>query len=432
MTWTGGWTVSAKSGGLTLSLGFRRMYSYDEEGRVFHAWEDGVTYRRGLDGRVLVKGATPGRGLEGLLGRRIRFCTSEEADAFLRRAHAAAVAAAEERDGQGGCRGGGSAGTSAAEDGVTAWLARAAAWGPDRLKDDARRFAAVYKPISILPPDQYRAIVVQLTEGCSWNRCTFCNFYLDRPFRVKGGGELAAHLEGVRRLLGKTVASRRSLFLADGNALVLPANLLAERVALVRAAFPQVGPLYGFLDVFHAVRRGEGDLERLGAMGVDRVYLGVETGHDPLLRWLDKPGTAADALAVVRRLRDAGVAVGVILMLGVGGERFAEGHRADTCRLLRAMALGRRDIVYLSPFVAHEGSVYTARARAAGVHPVSTEELVAQAEAFRSAALGEAAPAAVSDGEGFGAATTARAVTTSEPATGGPRVSFYDIREFLY
>ena len=64
-------------------------------------------------------------------------------------------------------------------------LARITAWSPSRLAEDAARFRQIYKPVSILPPDQYLSIVLQATEGCSYNRCTFCTFYRDRPFRIK-------------------------------------------------------------------------------------------------------------------------------------------------------------------------------------------------------------------------------------------------------
>src|SRR5690606_30427165 len=82
-------------------------------------------------------------------------------------------------------------------------------WTPERLLAEKERFDQVYRPISILPPDQYLSIVLQATEGCTWNRCTFCTFYQDRPFRAKTEDEFARHVEGVRALLGKGVLMRK-------------------------------------------------------------------------------------------------------------------------------------------------------------------------------------------------------------------------------
>jgi radical SAM superfamily enzyme YgiQ (UPF0313 family) len=67
-----------------------------------------------------------------------------------------------------------------------AWLSHIAGWNWDRLEGEAGPFRnSIYKPVSILPPDQYLALVVQATEGCSYNECSFCTFYRDRPFRIK-------------------------------------------------------------------------------------------------------------------------------------------------------------------------------------------------------------------------------------------------------
>ena len=77
----------------------------------------------------------------------------------------------------------------------------------------------------------------------------------------------------------------------------------------------------------------------------------MESGHDPLLDWLNKPGDAADVLDAVRTLKAAGLNVSVIVMLGVGGDRYAAGHIADTVALLNAMPLAAGDLIYFSDFV---------------------------------------------------------------------------------
>ena len=97
-------------------------------------------------------------------------------------------------------------------------------WTPERLLAERERFREAYPwPVTILPPDQYLSIVVQVTFGCTWNRCTFCSFYQDREFTARGTAELNDHLGKVVDLFGRSAALRRSLFLA-----VLAGGLMRE------------------------------------------------------------------------------------------------------------------------------------------------------------------------------------------------------------
>ena len=233
-------------------------------------------------------------------------------------------------------------------------------WDWAALQADARRFGEIYRPVSILPPDQYLALVVQATEGCSYNQCTFCDFYRDRPFRVKSADELRAHIAAVQAFFGPAIGLRKSLFLADANALVVPMPRLRawlDVIAEARILSVDAG-IFSFMDAFDVQRKTADEWAELAARGLRRVYIGMETGDDGLLRWLRKPGTAADVSDAVSLLKRAGIAVSVIIMTGVGGERYAEAHVCGTITALNAMPLGAGDIVYFSPFVAQPGSEY--------------------------------------------------------------------------
>ena len=109
---------------------------------------------------------------------------------------------------------------------------------PPSLAKDRDRFLSVYKPVGILPPDQYLSLVVRVTEGCSWNACTFCGFYRDVPFRWKTEEELAAHTAALRAFFGESIALRSSVFLGDANALCLAHEKLRPLVASVARGVP--------------------------------------------------------------------------------------------------------------------------------------------------------------------------------------------------
>ena len=378
-----GWTLQARPESFTLSRSGTgagaEVLSFDAEGRLL-TWcgppfAPGTLYKRALDSRLL------GRRQQGGQRRRWQADRAEQQRVFAALADTAAAAQSEL---------------------ASPLLDRVLAWTPARLRAERERFAAAYAPVSILPPDQYFAVVVQATRGCSWNRCTFCTFYRDRPFSVQAPEAFAAHLQAVAELLGEGARLRRSIFLADGNALMLSNRKLLPLIAQARAAFPG-REVHGFLDVFTGSRKTVADWRDLRAAGVRRVYLGLETGHDPLLAWLDKPGSAAQATELIHDLKAAGLNVAPIFMTGVGGQSYAAAHLADTLRLLEQLPLGAGDLVYLSPFVEHGD--YAARAREDGVLPLTATEREAQATALREF------------------------LKTHKP---GVQVARYDIEEFLY
>jgi radical SAM superfamily enzyme YgiQ (UPF0313 family) len=161
-------------------------------------------------------------------------------------------------------------------------------------------------------------------------------------------------------------------------------------MARIRDRFPGPagGGFYSFLDSFTPQQKSRDELRELREAGLRRVYLGLESGHGPLLSWLDKPGTPGDGLAAAERAREAGLEVGLIVLVGAGGRRFAEPHLRDTLDAIRSLELGRDDVVFLSPFVDVEGSRYAARAERDGVLPLTPAEVDAQTNAFRKALKG--------------------------------------------
>ena len=178
-------------------------------------------------------------------------------------------------------------------------------WSPESLAEEATRFQRAYRPITILPPDQYLSVVLQATEGCTWNACTFCNFYMDRPFKRVSAEGFRQHVGAVIELLGKGLRLRRGVFLADGNALALSNDRLQPLLEVVDRYLPD-RDLFGFVDLYSGDRRSIEEWRDLADRRLRRVYVGMESGLDELLRWVDKPGTAAELDGFVRTLKVAG------------------------------------------------------------------------------------------------------------------------------
>ncbi|KOX90085.1 Radical SAM superfamily protein [Thermus aquaticus] len=335
-----------------LSLG-DRVLSFDREGRPYHYFRQGLTYKRALDGSLHL------RYREG--ERKRRRLSPEEALALyeeildLARRHLRDEKRRRE-------------------------ILR---WTPEALLDPTPYQRAYAWPVSILPPDAYLSVVLQATTGCTWNRCTFCAFYQDRPFRKRSEEEFLAHVEAVLDLLGRGRLLRRGVFLADGNALALSEPLIPLLEA-VGARLPGE-PVLGFLDLFTGLKKEASWWTRLFGLGLRRVYIGLETGHAPLLALLGKPGHPKELLPLARALKEAGLALGLILMVGAGGRTYEKAHREESLSLLAGLPLGRGDLVYLSPFQETPGTPYAAL----GLEPLPDveAELALWAEAIRKMGL---------------------------------------------
>jgi len=216
------------------------------------------------------------------------------------------------------------------------------------LQHGAKEFSNIYLPISILPPDQYMSLVIQLTEGCNYNQCTFCNFYRDRLFKIKSVNDLELHLSKVKSFFGEGINLRKSIFLADANALSVPQNRLIEGLELIHNKFPQFKNYYSFIDVFTGLKKSTKDFKQIKSHGIKRVYLGVESGNNDLMLFLNKHQLNKDIMELTYNLKKGDINVGIILLIGAGGSKYSKEHLSDSIKLLEQLPLGKGDIIYLS------------------------------------------------------------------------------------
>ncbi len=401
--------VILRPGGNTLSVGIdgREVLTYDITGRPVTAYFDERTCKRGLDNATLIIWREK---IRGKIVKRRRFLSHSESMTFLEDIRARMLSV-NEMFLAGNARIVGSTGDDEAlQDTIARWLDRIVTLKPSTLAEDEDRFRSVYGPIGILPPDQYLSVILQGTEGCSHNRCTFCDFYKDVDFRIKSLDEFARHIHSVKEFFGKAIALRKAIFFADANAMVIPQQRLVPMMERINAEFlipdgrnRATGPGSGgstahaftginsFIDAFSGPMKSVADFAELRALSLRRLYLGLESGNDFLLRFINKPGTSGDALELVRRIKEAGLEAGVIAMAGIGGKKFSAEHVNDTVSLVKSMELGSGDILYISDFVSHPGSEYIRRCEAEGIEAMGAEEIIAQRGEIKGALNAQAA-----------------------------------------
>ena len=393
-------SLSDKPNCLTVSLESEqgtRVYSFDLSGRLWTALMEGVAYRRGLDGKIVAKYSLPDGSRDRKWLTRSEAASVEEEARRLSDSLAAGIFR-DELDI-----------TQPPSDRMVSVLGRAGLFTPARIQEDISHYHLAYQPVGILPPDQYMAVVLQLTEGCSFNTCTFCNFYRERRFRIKPLDEFKLHIDGVKDLLADGLSLRRTIFLGDANALVTPMSRLVPLVEAVHAGFDveAMGGLYAFLDGFSGEKKTAADYRLLADAGMKRIYLGMESGSPELLQFLKKPGQPEDVVQAVRAMKKGGIPVGIIVLLGAGGKQFAAEHVRRSVEILNALDLDADDLLYFSELVESEGLEYTQAAYDASLQPLTAEERVKQGEEIAGQ-------------------------LKFLPSRGIPHISRYDIREFVY
>lgn len=393
-------TISIKESCLTLSLegsNEPEVFSFDHEGRLWTAMMDGVSYRCGLDGKIIARWSVGTENHDRL------WLVNDSADAIFDRARITS----------------GELYTAIKNNEVDLYsslppaamdaLQIAAAFDAQKRQEDIDRYHHIYLPVGILPPDQYMAVVMQATEGCSFNTCTFCTFYKERPFHIKTTAEFLRHALEVKGFLGKGISARRTIFLGDANALVIPMQRLIPMIETIHEIYDvdRLGGIYAFLDGFSGDRKSVEDYRWLSQKGVKRVYIGMESGNAELLKLLKKPGTPQDMINAVKTIKKGGVAVGLIVLLGAGGRLYAKQHVKDTIKVLNSMQLGMDDLIYFSELIESEGMSYVADAYSNNLHPLTSVERISQGEEIEKA-------------------------LKFSRSGGTPHISRYDIREFVY
>lgn len=182
------------------------------------------------------------------------------------------------------------------------------------------------------PPSEARSLIFQVTNGCSWNRCSYCEMYTDsnKKFRPRAEAEVLAE---IRACAGQGVEPRR-VFLADGDALVLSMRRLRNILGEIRSSLPSVTRVSSYCLPANLKNKSDDDLRELEALGLKVIYVGAESGDDELLRRIDKGETYASTAEALLRASAAGIKTSVMILNGLGGRRFSERHALASARLV--------------------------------------------------------------------------------------------------
>lgn len=183
------------------------------------------------------------------------------------------------------------------------------------------------------PPSEAGSLILQLTVGCSWNRCTYCGMYRMKQFRVRPVDEVVAEVRAVAPLAPRV----HRVFVGDGDALAAPPEALEAVLLAIREHLPWIRRVGIYADS-RAIRRRARELARLRELGLGIVYFGAESGDDETLRSVAKGATAAGQLEACRIVLEAGMKLSVMVLLGLAGVEGSRRHATATGRFLAQAA----------------------------------------------------------------------------------------------
>lgn len=190
-----------------------------------------------------------------------------------------------------------------------------------------------YEGVIIRPPSEADSILLQVTVGCSHNKCTFCGTYKGQRFRFKDEAVIDADI----RYAARNLSSLRRVFLTDGDALIMPQTRLVWLLTRIREELPWVSRVGLYGNAKSILRKTPEDLRELRELGLGIVYLGLESGDEEVLREVRKGVTAERMIEAGRRIREAGLKLSVTVLLGLAGRERSLVHARATGAVLSAM-----------------------------------------------------------------------------------------------
>lgn len=183
------------------------------------------------------------------------------------------------------------------------------------------------------PPSEAQSLILPVTDGCSWNKCTFCEMYTapQKAFRARDEDEV---MEAIRRCGERFGRDVRRVFLADGDATVLPTRRLLAILEAIRTHLPGVHRISSYCLPRNLRKKSQSEIDALAAAGLAMVYVGAESGDDAVLAAVNKGETFDSTRESLDKLGAAGITRSVMILNGLGGQALSAQHADNSARLM--------------------------------------------------------------------------------------------------
>ena len=183
------------------------------------------------------------------------------------------------------------------------------------------------------PPSEAYSLIIQATIGCSQNTCTFCDMYREEKFRMRKLEDIKRDLKEAHHYYGEI----DKIFLADGDALIMPFNMLVEILDYINYLFPHLDRVGIYASPKSILLKSVDELRVLCEKKLKIAYLGVESGSDVVLKNIKKRATSDDIIKAGQKIRESKIKLSTTLIMGLGGVKNSKEHVEGSIRVLNAI-----------------------------------------------------------------------------------------------
>ncbi|MGA9171168.1 MAG: radical SAM protein [Nitrososphaeraceae archaeon] len=184
------------------------------------------------------------------------------------------------------------------------------------------------------PPSEANSMIFQVTLGCSFNKCSFCNMYRTKEYIERPWDEIKTEIE----LAAKAYPETQRVFLADGDALNLTTDKLIQILEYIHVKFTNLKRVSCYAMPKNILQKKDDDLDNLRAAGLGMLYVGIETGNDVLLKKVTKGATSRGIIQSCQKARRHGYTLSCMIILGLGGKTHTNEHIRDTAWVVSEIA----------------------------------------------------------------------------------------------
>lgn len=179
------------------------------------------------------------------------------------------------------------------------------------------------------PPSEAYSLIFQVTIGCSWNKCAFCEMYSTKQFRARAEQDVFTEIDA----FAPYARDIRKVFLGDGNAFVLSYSKLINILNKLNSTFPKLNRVSAYASSRDILAKTDEELKNLADNGLKFLYVGVESGDDELLTAIKKGETFSSTVEALNKARRAGIKLSLMILNGLGGKAYSQQHAINSAKL---------------------------------------------------------------------------------------------------
>jgi radical SAM superfamily enzyme YgiQ (UPF0313 family) len=220
------------------------------------------------------------------------------------------------------------------------------------------------------PPSEANSLLLRVTRGCPWNRCSFCSMYKEMKFEIRDLEEIKSDIEMAKELYGDRV---REVFIGDSNSLVVKTEILVQVLNSLTSSFPHIDRVTSYARAKTLAKKPLEELIKIRQAGLTRLHVGLETGDRGLLKEIEKGATPEEMIEAGRKAKQSGFEYSLYVLLGIGGEEKWKDHAKGTAEVLNQID---PHFIRVRTFIPQPGSPLSDAAAAGRFRSASPETIL--------------------------------------------------------